>query len=218
MSTTLARTTARDRVRRTVTERILAGHYRPGDRLVELHLARELGVSQGPVREALCELAAARLVESAPNRGTRVRAVSEAETREAYLARGLLEEAAAPGAALGLAGNTARLREECEAIVAAAAAGDLAGQAARNTAFHRLIVCASGNAVLLRLWDSLAFEARTHARLSAPGSNPLRAALTHLPIVEALDRGDGALAGRLLREHAESFAPPLVPLPLEGEG
>ena len=50
-----------DQVRRTLTERILAGQYQPGERLVELQIARELGVSQGSVREAFRELEAARL-------------------------------------------------------------------------------------------------------------------------------------------------------------
>jgi DNA-binding GntR family transcriptional regulator len=56
----------REQVRRTLTERILAGHYKPGDRLVELQIARELGASQGSVREARRELEASRLVESEP--------------------------------------------------------------------------------------------------------------------------------------------------------
>ena len=85
----------RDQVRRTLTERILAGHYKPGDRLVELQIARELGTSQGSVREALRELEASRLVESEPRRGTRVRVVSLKELQDAYFARGILEQAAA---------------------------------------------------------------------------------------------------------------------------
>ena len=78
----------RDQVRRTLTERILAGHYKPGDRLVELTIARELGTSQGSVREALRELEASRLVESEPRRGTRVRVISLKELQDAYFARG----------------------------------------------------------------------------------------------------------------------------------
>ncbi|WP_020469112.1 GntR family transcriptional regulator [Zavarzinella formosa] len=205
---TVQRLSARDQIRRTITERILAGVYRPGDRLVELQIARELGVSQGPVREALRELEASRLVESEPNRGTRVRTVSARETREAYLVRGVLEQSAAPTAALAFKGNAGRLREACEAIIRAAIAGDLSEQAACNTAFHRMIVEASGNLVLLRLWDSLSFEPRPRLTLARPDAEPVRDAESHRPIVDALERGAAALAGRLLREHAESFAPP----------
>lgn len=198
----------RDHVRRTLTERILAGVYQPGDRLIELQIARELGVSQGSVREALRELEASRIVHTEPHRGTRVRTVSPREMREAYLVRGLLEEAAAPAAARALKGRAEELWAECEAIVAAAGRGDLTEQAARNARFHRLIVAASGNGVLLRLWDALAFETRTRVQLSRPKADPVGDAATHRPIAKALEKGDGKAAARLLREHAESFAPP----------
>ena len=202
------RTSVRDVIRRALTERILAGTYKPGDRLVELTVAGEFHASQGSVREALRELEAARLVETEPNRGTRVRVVSAREMREAYLTRGILEEAAACPAAKVFKGAVDELREACEAIIEAAVRGDLSRQAARNTAFHRMIVAAAGNGVLLRLWDSLAFETRTRVRLSRPGADPVRDAHTHRPIVEALERGDGRVAARLLRQHAEFFAPP----------
>lgn len=202
----LERVCVRDRVRRTLTERILANQYAPGDRLVELQIAREFGVSQGSVREALRELEASRLVETEPNRGTRVRVVSPAELRDAYHVRGVLEEAAAVPAAKVLRNNADELWELCQAIEDAAAAGNLAEQSAQNAAFHRTIVAASGNVVLLRLWDSLAFEVRTRVRLNRPEAEPIRDAATHRPIVAALEKGDGEQAGRLLREHADSFA------------
>lgn len=206
--TTVKRASVPDQVRRLITERIIAGQYQPGDRLIELQIAREMGVSQGSVREALRELEASRLVETEPNRGTRVRVVTPREIHEAYFARGLLEEAAAIDAARVLKGNAAGLWEEFEAILCAARAGDLSLQAAHNTAFHRLIMEAAANSVLLRLWESLAFETRTRVNMARRGADPVRDAETHRPIVEALDRGSGRIAGKLLREHAMSFAPP----------
>ena len=155
----------RDQVRRTLTERILAGHYKPGDRLVELQIARELGTSQGSVREALRELEASRLVESEPRRGTRVRVVSLKELQDAYFARGILEQAAAATAAKAFKGNVEKLRQEFQGILDAAEARDLGEQAAHVYALHRMIVEASGNCVLLRLWESLAFETRARVRL-----------------------------------------------------
>ena len=61
---------------------MLDGTYKPGDRLLELQIAREFNSSQGPVREALRELEALRLVESQVYRGTRVRGVNAREMRE----------------------------------------------------------------------------------------------------------------------------------------
>lgn len=204
---TVQRDSVCDQVRRMITERVLAGHYKPGDRLVELQIAREMGVSQGSVREALRKLEASRLVETEPNRGTRVRVVTPREVHEAYFARGLLEEAAAIDAARAFKGNAAGLWEEFEATLNAAKAGDLALLAVRNTAFHRMIMVASGNCVLLRLWDSLAFETRTRVNLARRAAEPVRDAEAHRPIVEALERGSGRVAGKLLREHAMSFVP-----------
>ena len=158
---------ARDQVRRTLTERILAGHYQPGDRLVELQIARELGTSQGSVREALRELEASRLVESEPRRGTRVRVLSLKELQDAYFARGILEQAAASTAAKAFKGNVEKLRQEVQGILDAAKARDLGAQAARVYTLHRMIVEASGNGVLLRLWESLAFETRARVRLES---------------------------------------------------
>ena len=89
----------------------------------------------------------------------------------------------------------------------AANAGNLAEQAAHNTTFHRVIMEASGNTVLLRLWDSLAFETHTRLNLSRRTTDSVKDAKSHRPIVEAFERGDGRTAGRLLREHAEAVAP-----------
>jgi DNA-binding GntR family transcriptional regulator len=204
---TVRRESVRGQVRRALTERILSGHYQPGDRLVELQIARELGTSQGSVREALRELEASRLVESEPNRGTRVRVISSREEQEAYFVRGVLEEAAAPAATRALNGDVTVLREEVAAILAAAAAGNPACQAAHVYAFHRRVVEASGNAVLLRLWESLALETRVRLRLAWGDVNPEQVASSYQAILGALEGGDGAAVGRLLRAHAELFSP-----------
>ena len=62
----------REQIKDALVQRILDGTYEPGQRLVELRIAEEFGVSQAPVREALRELEILRLVESEPFRGARV--------------------------------------------------------------------------------------------------------------------------------------------------
>jgi DNA-binding GntR family transcriptional regulator len=204
---TVRRDSIRDQIRRAIAERIVTGVYPPGERLVELRIAREFGVSQGPVREAFLELEASGLVECGSYKGTRVRAVRPQEMREAYQARGMIEQEAAPAAAKVLRGDVGRLKAEHEAIIKAALDGNLAEMSARNSAFHRLIVEASGNTVLLRLWDSLSLETLMRIRISLPGAAAtlMRSVEPHVPIIEALERGDGKTAGRLLRQHAESL-------------
>jgi DNA-binding GntR family transcriptional regulator len=95
----IARTVLREQIKDLVLERIVSGHYAPGERLVETRLAREFGTSQAPVREALRSLELLRFVESEPFRGARVREVSVAELIEVYPVRSALEEVAAREAA-----------------------------------------------------------------------------------------------------------------------
>ena len=91
----VTRTVLREQVKELLLERILAGDYRPGDRLVETRIAQELGMSQAPVREALRDLEVLRFVESEPFRGARVRAISGEELAEIYPVRAAVEELAA---------------------------------------------------------------------------------------------------------------------------
>jgi DNA-binding GntR family transcriptional regulator len=202
-SSVIARENIGDRVRKILLDRILDARYPPGHRLVELDIARELGVSQGPVREALGQLEALRLVESAPYRGTRVRDVGEREMREAHEVRAVLEQFAAQLAAPRLRVSSEALRAEVAQMDRAADAGDLERFAHNDLAFHQIIVDAADNQSLRRTWEALGVEMRIRQLLSR-GAFDLRAVTSvHLPIVDAFEAGDGAEAGRLLRMHPE---------------
>jgi DNA-binding GntR family transcriptional regulator len=205
----------RAQIRQELIRRIADGTYRPGDRLVELQIAREFDTSQAPVREALRELEAMRLVETEAFRGTRVRGISDREQREAAAVRAVLEGAAARAAVDALRGDTRRLREHYEAIRQAARARDLDGYARHNMDFHRLIVEAAGNGVMLRVWDSLMLEARTRIRLGTllDALDLDAVAASHGPIVDAFEAGDGDRASWLLVEHAETLGAGRLPSP-----
>jgi DNA-binding GntR family transcriptional regulator len=200
-----------DRIRRVLAERIIGGLLAPGERLVEMRIAEEFRTSQAPVREALRELETLRLVESEPYRGTRVREVGERDMAEAYAVRAVLEQAAAEAAAATLMGNVDRLRRTLEELRAAALAQDREGYAKHDIDFHRGIVEAAGNRILLQTWDSLGFDVRLRIMLARKETDLPRFAACHDPILDALDAGDGPTAGRLLREHAESFMGPRAP-------
>ena len=66
----------REEIRTAIRDAIFAGTLKPGDRIIEIYWARELGVSQGPVREAIRDLEAQGLVETVPFKGSRVRTLS----------------------------------------------------------------------------------------------------------------------------------------------
>lgn len=203
----LKRECMRDRVKQILFDRIINGTYKGGDRLVELQIAREMDTSQAPVREALRELEAMGLVECEAYRGTRVREVSTEELRESYQVRAVLEEKAASLAATKFYQNPQPLQAALAKLKQAAQAGDVDAHAVADAAFHRLIVQTCGNSVLLRVWDSLAFEAWTRINMTLiKGKNVnLQSLCTeHEQIVDALVRGDGETAGKLLHQHFES--------------
>lgn len=199
-----ARRCLRDEIREALLTRILEGSLRPGDRIIELQLAREFRTSQGPVREALRELEALRVVETAPFRGTRVRPVTPEEIAQAAEVRGLLEELAARQLPRCEPGWLKRVARELDLLEAAARRKDLRSYARHNYNFHRMIVEAAGNRPLLQAWEVLAIEVNTLLTLSRRQGTVQRVLREHRPILRALERGDRARAARLLRRHARS--------------
>lgn len=196
----------REIVRETLLQWIGDGQLNPGERVMETSLAEELGVSSIPVREAIRELVAMGVLEAERNRGAWVRKVSLSETLEALQARAALESLAAQTAAEHLKGRCAPLRRVVRKIVAAARKRDFIDFQHHNQQFHRMIVEASGNGVVLRLWDSLAFEVRTRFVLEHVTSvDPITLAKEHEAITEALDRGDAPKAAGLLQSHSQDM-------------
>ena len=140
-------------------DEILDGRLPAGVRLVEAELAERFGVSRGPVRDALQELARTGLAVDLPRRGTFVSSLSERDLEEVYIIRRAIEEAA-----VGLTIERADDRDVAdifEAVSAAEAAyegNDLAAAWDADMAFHRTYCRLSGNGRLLDLFDQLASQ------------------------------------------------------------
>lgn len=194
-----------DRIRKTLIERIATGHYKSGERLIEMRLAEEFGTSQMPIREALRDLEMAGLVTAKPRRGSFVKPFATSAQREIYLVRGALEEAAARLATVNPALDVETLQSEIDLMRDAARTQDIEQMIRHSVAFHRAIVAAAGNELLLKLWDSLHLEIHTRVTLSEPGIDFMAAADSHQPIVDAIKARDVELACRLSREHQAYF-------------
>ncbi|MGH7516881.1 MAG: GntR family transcriptional regulator [Gemmatimonadales bacterium] len=182
------------------------GTYPPGERLLELQLAEEFESSQAPAREALRELEALQDVESLPHRGTRVRTVAPTEMRDAYRVRAALERVAAEAAAQGPSADWRQLRATVSGIVKAAATRDLRAYVRHDEAFHRTLVERADNPVLLHHWELLLVATRALVVLRSGIVDLRRAAAQHGPILDAVEKGEVALAGRLAFEHANHIA------------
>jgi DNA-binding GntR family transcriptional regulator len=197
----VARTVLREQVKEVLLERILRGELQPGDRLVETRIAQELGTSQAPVREALRDLELVNLVESEPFRGSRVRGVSEDDLLQVFPVRAALEELAAKDAARRAGGDVSALEAEVEGMRVAAERGDPRSQVAHDIAFHRAVVEAAGNRVLLQAWLALGIEVPTAFAVYWTYFDPVELVDFHSPIVEAIRAGDVAKAGSAARSH-----------------
>ena len=138
---TLVRTVMREQIKELIIKRILEGTYKPGQRVVELQLVQELGVSQAPVREALRDLEAMKFIESEPYRGARVRQVTREELTETYPVRAALEELA--GGITGPVVDDGMLRmleTEIQNMLEAARKQDQHGLLVHDARFHEIIV------------------------------------------------------------------------------
>ena len=203
----LSRSVLADQVRDRLLEGILNGHYPPSSRIVETQVARELGTSQAPVREALRGLEALGVVEITPFRGARVRRPSRREIIEAYAVRSSLEALAAR-LAVPLMTDTdlADLAGRLEAMRAAARDDDGHGVAEADAAFHARIVEIAGNGTLEKVWRSLEPFSRTYITLVVPGADPQWSADLHAPILAALERRDTVAVVHALERHFEEVS------------
>jgi DNA-binding GntR family transcriptional regulator len=179
------------------------GCFRPRQS-VQLHeIAVEFELDHESVLGAFAEFQALGMVTLSENSSAIVRSPNPEETQEAYEIRAATEELAGRTAATVLKGYTAELQDELAAMRAAVARGDLDAFAEHDVEFHRDIVKASQNDVLLRVWDALAFDLRIRAGLEKVSKNLPEIVESHQPIVDALEKGRGREAGLLLRNHVE---------------
>jgi DNA-binding GntR family transcriptional regulator len=194
-------------VKRLVLDRIVSGHYPPGARIVEFQLAKELGLSQSPVREALRELAAVGIVTILPRRGARVRLPSAKELADVSVVRAEVDGLAARLAAGCVPDDTlAALESLIQEMLAALARGDFSGVTDADVRFHELIADASENHALERAFDQLAPFARTFITLTLPGVDVHEIVLQHRPILEALRAHDPDRAAAAARAHQLAVA------------
>jgi GntR family transcriptional regulator of gluconate operon len=150
---------------RILREAILDGRLAQGRRLNEIDFAYELGISRGPLREALRILEEEGLVESAPYRGARVVRVSARDLADVLEIRVLMEPFVAVQA-VRRSGPliVERLRALVEDMRAAAEAGDEGGVARAHTAFHGTFYEHSRNRLMARVWQRLEAPVRLYLR------------------------------------------------------
>ncbi|APE29588.1 GntR family transcriptional regulator [Halomonas aestuarii] len=176
-----------------LTQAIISQRFSPGERLSEVQLARDLGVSRAPVREAARLLESRGLLVSQPRRGFFVRALDAGELVDIFDLRLCLERHAMERLAGACLPETlAALRDQVKVLCAAASSGDETRRIEEDLAFHRLLVASAGNPRLLRTFDDLAHELRLCITLiTKTHEAPDSIAESHHQLLDALASGDG---------------------------
>ena len=195
---------------------IVGGELPPGQHMVETDLARQLGVSRQPIREALHRMEAEGWVDLRPSQGAFVHVPTDSEVDELLDVRALLEAETARLAADGTVGGASRieganparpaqldrLREICREGQAAAEADDFGAAVAANNAFHAEVAAIGGNAVLAELADIVGRRVQWYYRMVAPTRGHGSWA-EHAEMIEAIEAGDAEQAQALARRHTE---------------
>ena len=179
------------------------GAFLPGDRLVEAEIARDLGISRVPVREALRLLESQGIVVSTPYKGMRLMQVTNQGVAEMMRVRLALESLAVKEilAAGGVEARIAAARTAAIVYEAQLAGGDLAAIANADMVVHAEICRASGNAVLHGLWLGLARQLTVIWGLGQGGRAAQEVAAEHRRLLDALAGGDAKGAQAALAAH-----------------
>jgi DNA-binding GntR family transcriptional regulator len=190
----------------TLRSAIFSGELAPGQPLRELHLARDLGVSQATVREALGQLERFGLVVRTPNIGTQVTRLSWQDVRERVELRQLLEERAMLQAAPRMdAAAFEALAVKLDALTDAIRRNAYFEEAQADLAFHRFIWEQSGNRTLYHTLDQLAVPLFAFVSIlrGAHRQNLTEVVQSHEGIVQALRAGEAGVISEALRQHFE---------------
>ena len=199
--------TAVEFVAAAIKARIRSGQFAPGQRLVANDLMRSIGVSAGPIREALRKLTGEGIIEIQAHRGAIVRELSRRDIQEIYQAREAIEGQIARLAAqrIEVGENRSRFTAAMEELRAAHRALDTARYNDANQEFHDTIYAIGGNKRLIYLAEQLAvpiYTLRYHQLLKP--SNIKSSVAEHEQIADALLDGDGDRAERVMRMHVRN--------------
>lgn len=203
-----AKETLRSNIKDYIQQQIAEGIYRPGDRIVETKLAKELNVSQAPVREAILELSSIGLLEERPYSGTYVRNLSISEIEDIFETRAFVEEYAARRAAKRA--TDAQL-DEMEALLREMDENrDLSRFVHLDMEFHGLVMDAAGSPALKRAWNILRMSEWTYlcAAITAVSLDDMIA--QHWKIFHLLKNRSETSAGAYMFLHIKGFGDELA--------
>lgn len=196
----------RDVVFKTLRQAILTGDLKPGERLMEIHLANKLGVSRTPIREAIRKLELEGLVTMVPRRGAQVAQITEKSLSDVLEVRRALDELAVELACLRITDEEKeKLKEACADFEKAVVTRDVRTIAKADVSFHDIIFQSTGNARLSQLVNNLA-EQMYRYRYEYIKDDKRHDVLVneHRKIYDSILQGDIPSAKEAIRVHIEN--------------
>lgn len=205
------RQTFRQEIREYLEKAILTDVLKPGDRILETHWAKQFGVSQAPVREAIRDLEAIGLIETKPFCGSTVRQLTDKNIVDNFSVRSCLEEMAIRTSIDHLKETDLKeLEKEMKGMKSAAKKNDLTLFVTHDEQFHELIVKLSNNDVLFRLWKQCNIRDWTNMTALAADMSIDIMAQMHETVFDAILSRNADNACKSIREHLDTFSEILI--------
>lgn len=196
----------RDVVFKTLRQAILTGELKPGERLMEIHLANRLGVSRTPIREAIRMLELEGLVTMIPRKGAEVSRISKQDISDVLEVRASLDALAVRLCCERITEEEMqKLEEATKAFSEAVALGDLTAVAQADVDYHDIIVNASKNKRLFQMVFNLAERAyRYRLEYIKDKSSHENLIKEHQEILDYIKKKDAANAEKAIIKHVQN--------------
>lgn len=196
----------RDVVFNTLRQAILTGELKPGERLMEIHLANRLGVSRTPIREAIRKLELEGLVIMIPRRGAEVAQITEKSMNDVLEVRRSMDALCIELACERISDEElAALKKACDEFEQAVETRDIKLIAQTDVAFHDIIVRATGNMRLVQLINNLSEQMyRYRFEYIKDSSQHARLVEEHRMIYDSIVRKDKETASQVAKLHIDN--------------
>ena len=196
----------RDVVFNTLRQAILTGELKPGERLMEIHLANRLGVSRTPIREAIRKLELEGLVTMIPRRGAEVAQITEKSMKDVLEVRRTLDALSAELACERISPEEeAELKKACLNFESAVKTKDTKAIAKADVAIHDIIAAATGNQRLIQLINNLAEQMyRYRFEYIKDATQHDRIIEEHRIIYESIVKKDKEAAAEMAKTHIDN--------------
>ena len=191
----------KEKIASILMQRIIDGEIKVGEKLKEAHIAKEFGVSQAPVREAIITLVAKGILEHIPNVGTHVKSYTKKETIEIYQTREALELYAASCISDEI--DITLIKDIYQKMLKAASSKDLNLLVEYDQYFHELILKFCDNCLMTKTWRELYAKSSVAHVMEELDRDLEEIVQMHLPIIEAIEARSKQKCITAIKHHYE---------------